>query len=133
LTSTSPSASATRRRVGMPVWAGGLLDAVAMLVFAAVGRASHVEGWSVAGVLATAWPFLTGTAAGWALVRLRAGCWPDSVRRGIPVLVSAVVVGMGLRAATRQGTAPSFVVVATLVLAVVLLGWRAVAARRAAR
>ena len=48
---------------------------------------------------------------------------------GIPVVVGGVVVGMLLRVVTGAGTAFSFVAVATLVLAVLLLGWRAVAAR----
>jgi hypothetical protein len=36
---------------------------------------------------------------------------------------------MLLRVVTGQGTAPTFVLVATLVLAVLLLGWRLVGAR----
>ena len=39
----------------------------------------------------------------------------------------AVVIGMLLRRLVGEGTAPSFVVVATTVLAVLLLGWRLVA------
>ena len=44
--------------------------------------------------------------------------------------VCTVVVGMLLRKATSQGVAPSFIVVASLVTAVLLLGWRAVATAR---
>jgi Protein of unknown function (DUF3054) len=117
----------------MPAWAGVGLDAGAVLVFAAVGRLSHQEGWSVAGVLLTAWPFLVGAAVGWVVVRLRSGRWPLAVGPGIPVLVCSVVVGMALRAVTGQGTAPAFVAVASVVLAVLLLGWRAVAAKRSPR
>ena len=53
---------------------------------------------------------------------------PLGVRDGIPVWVCAVAVGMLLRVATGAGTAFSFVVVATVVLGVFLLGWRALAA-----
>ncbi len=113
----------------MPVGAAAGLDALLVLVFAAVGRASHDEGNVVLGVLSTAWPFLVGAAAGWAVVRARSRRWPLSVGRGIPVVVGAVVVGMLLRVVTGAGTAFSFVVVATLVLAALLLGWRAVAGR----
>jgi hypothetical protein len=81
------------------------------------------------GVLATAWPFLVGLAIGWTLVRTLSHRWAVDVGTAISVVVSTVVVGMFLRAVTGQGTAPSFVLVATLVLAVLLLGWRAVAAR----
>lgn len=121
----------------MPVPAAVALDALLVLVFAAVGRASHwghlplagEETSPVLGVLATAWPFLVGAAVGWALVHARSGRWPVTVGPGIPVVVAAVVVGMLLRVVTGAGTAPTFVLVATLVLGAFLLGWRAVAAR----
>jgi hypothetical protein len=40
------------------------------------------------------------------------------------VWVATVVVGMLLRKATSSGVAPSFVVVASVSTAVLLLGWR---------
>lgn len=49
------------------------------------------------------------------------------LRRGSVVLGGTVVTGMLLRAVSRQGVAASFVLVATLVLAIFLLGWRALA------
>jgi membrane protein implicated in regulation of membrane protease activity len=51
------------------------------------------------------------------------------------VWLCTVVVGMLLRKATSAGVAASFVVVATSVTALLLLGWRAVArlTRRAER
>lgn len=104
-----------------------VLDAVLILAFAAIGRRSHEESGALVGVLATAWPFLAGMAAGWVLVLLATRSAPLGVRSGIPVWVGAVAGGMLLRAATGQGTAWPFVVVATLTLAVLLLGWRAVA------
>ncbi len=113
----------------MPLWAAAGLDLVLVLVFAAVGRASHEETSPVLGVLATAWPFLVGAAVGWAVVRARSRRWATQVGPGIPVVVAAVVVGMLLRVVTGAGTAFSFVVVATVVLSVLLLGWRALAAR----
>ena len=53
----------------MPAGVGFVVDVAFVLVFAAVGRASHQEGNAVVGALATAWPFLVGTGVGWALVR----------------------------------------------------------------
>ncbi len=103
-------------------------DALAVLVFVAVGRASHAETRPVLGVLVTAWPFLVGLLAGWALSLLRGRAVPVAVRRGIPLWASTVVVGMLLRVATGRGMAPSFVVVAAVVLGAFLLGWRGVAA-----
>lgn len=106
-------------------------DVACMLVFCAIGRRSHAEGVTAAGVLDTAWPFLTGTAAGWLVAR----AWrnPASWRTGLAVWVGAIVVGMLLRKATGAGTAVSFVVVASLVTATLLLGWRAAAAVLARR
>lgn len=105
-------------------WLGWLaVDVVGVLVFCAVGRRSHDEGLNVTGVAATAWPFLTGTAIGW----LAARGWrrPTAVApTGVVVWLSTVVVGMVLRKATAAGVAASFVVVATTVTALLLLGWR---------
>ncbi|HEY8308559.1 MAG TPA: DUF3054 domain-containing protein [Lapillicoccus sp.] len=113
----------------MPPGVAFLVDVAFLLVFAAVGRATHVELNPVLGVLATAWPFLVGLAVGWTLVRSLSHRWALEIGPGVSVVVATVVVGMLLRALTGQGTAPSFVLVATLVLAALLLGWRAVAAR----
>jgi hypothetical protein len=105
-----------------------LVDVAAVVLFASVGRASHDEGLDLTGVATTAWPFLVGLALGWTVVTLR-GVGPLSWAAGTVLWVSTVVGGMVLRAATDAGTAPAFVVVATVVTAVLLLGWRAAARR----
>lgn len=108
------------------------VDIACVLVFCAIGRRSHAEGLTVAGIVETAWPFLTGTAAGWLLAR----GWRRPVSlapTGLTVWVCTVVVGMLLRKLTAQGTATSFIVVASVTTAVLILGWRGavrVAARR---
>lgn len=102
-------------------------DIVCVLVFASIGRRSHAEGLNLAGIAETAWPFLAGTGVGWLLSR----GWRSPaavVPTGVVVWVCTVVVGMLLRKATSAGVAPSFVVVASLATALVLLGWRAAAA-----
>ncbi|OCB22321.1 hypothetical protein A5674_25945 [Mycobacterium malmoense] len=106
------------------LWLGW--DVVGVLVFCAVGRRSHDEGLDIAGLAATAWPFLTGTVVGW----LAARAWrrPTAVApTGVVVWLCTVVVGMALRKASSAGVAASFVVVAASVTALLLLGWRAVA------
>jgi Protein of unknown function (DUF3054) len=107
-----------------PAWLAWLAtDVVAVLVFCAVGRRSHAEGLSITGVASTAWPFLTGTVIGWLVSR----GWrrPTAVvPTGVAVWVCTVVVGMLLRNASSAGVAASFVVVASLVTAALLLGWR---------
>ena len=52
---------------------------------------------------------------------------------GLVIWLCTVVIGMLLRKATSAGTALSFVVVASLVTAILLLGWRAAAAVLARR
>ena len=103
-------------------------DIVSVIVFAAVGRASHDESGPVLGALVIAWPFLVGTAVGWLVVRVVRRTWPIDVAPGVTVWFATVLVGMLLRHAVGSGTAVSFVVVASVVLALFLLGWRAVGA-----
>jgi hypothetical protein len=110
-----------RRGVG---WFG--IDAACVLVFCAVGRRSHDEGLNLAGIATTAWPFLSGTAVGWLAVQ----AWrrPTAVYpTGVVVWLCTVAVGILLRKATSAGVAASFVVVASAVTALLLLGWRALA------
>jgi hypothetical protein len=105
-----------------PAWLAA--DVVGVLVFCALGRRSHAEGLTVTGVASTAWPFLTGTVIGW----LASRGWrrPTAVvPTGVVVWICTVAVGMLLRKASSAGVAASFVVVASSVTAVLLLGWRA--------
>jgi hypothetical protein len=109
-------------------WLGSIVtDVIGVLVFCAVGRRSHDEGLSVTGIATTAWPFLAGTAVGW----LASRAWQRPtvvVPTGVVVWLCTVAVGMLLRKASSAGVAASFVLVAALVTAVLLLGWRAAVA-----
>jgi hypothetical protein len=102
------------------------VDAALVVVFAVIGRASHERGLSVVGVAETAWPFLAGLVVGWLALR----GW-RAPRRIFPIALGIWLVtvagGMLLRAASGQGTALAFVIVATVTLGVLLLGWRALA------
>jgi hypothetical protein len=109
------------------------LDLVLVVVFAVIGRASHGEALTLSGVLVTGWPFLVGCLLGsvsaGVLLRLP---W---LYEGLLVWLTTVVLGMFLRGITGGGMAAGFLIVATLVLAVLLIGWRMLAAlarRRAA-
>jgi hypothetical protein len=108
-------------------------DGAAVLLFAAVGRLSHAEGVTPLGVLEVAWPFLVGGAVG----ALAGRTWrrPESLPSGVAIWAGTLVGGMLLRALTGGGVQVSFVIVAAIVLAVLLLGWRLVmrAASDAAR
>lgn len=107
-------------------------DAVAILVFALIGRANHHESTGAQGVWHTAWPFLLGAALGLAATAY-ARVSPTAVRSGIRVWVWTLVIGMVVRAATGAGTALAFVIVAAIVLAFFLVGWRAALTWRAWR
>jgi len=99
-------------------------DVVCVVVFCTIGRRSHAEGLTLSGIAETAWPFLVGTLTGWLLSR----AWQRPaalVPTGVAVWLCTVVVGMLLRKLTSAGVAPSFIVVASLSTALLLLGWRA--------
>lgn len=111
-------------------WLAGLAlaaDAALVLLFAGLGRASHSRGGALLGLIETAWPFLVGLLLvwGWGMV------WRQPVRllrSGVPVWIGTVVLGMGMRLLSGQGTAPAFILVAAVTLGVFLLGWRGIAA-----
>ena len=103
-------------------------DIVAVTVFAILGRSSHAEANTLLGVLNTAWPFLVGAVIGHLLCRVVATLRGDPTgwRPGLAVWASTLLVGMVLRLASGDTAAWSFVLVATIVLALFLLGWRTV-------
>jgi hypothetical protein len=99
-----------------------LTDGVAILAFATIGRLSHAEGVNLPGVIGVAWPFLVGGAVG----TLAGRTWrqPAALSSGAWVWLGTVAGGMLLRWASGGGVQLSFVIVAGVVLAVFLLGWR---------
>lgn len=101
-------------------------DVILVLVFAISGRSSHAEALSPGGVLTTAWPFLAALALGWLASRSwRAPLllWPH----GISVWAITVIGGMALRIASGETAAAPFILVATIVLGIFLLGHRLLA------
>lgn len=114
----------------MPIAAFFVIDVVLTIAFAALGRASHEHGLTAAGIAQTAWPFLVGLGVGWLVATMLAKGYPTTWRTAWPVWILTVAVGMLLRRLTGQGTAPAFIVVATLTLAALLLGWRFISGLR---
>jgi hypothetical protein len=97
------------------------VDLLLVAVFVVIGRASHGEDQSA--FIVTLWPFVTGLLVGWAGAR----GWrhPFSISRtGLLAWVGTVLIGMLLRAASGQGVQVAFIVVATIVVGGLLLGWR---------
>jgi hypothetical protein len=119
----SPAASLKSRKNAWPV--AIVADALAVIVFATIGRANHHEQIDLNGVWHTAWPFLLGAAAGLAIARFR-GADPRTLRSGASVWLWTVVIGMVVRHSLGHGTPVAFVIVAAIVLAAFLLGWRVV-------
>jgi hypothetical protein len=101
-------------------------DVVAVIVFAAVGRASHDESADLLGLLATAAPFGVGLAAAWATPFVRGR--PTGLPAGLAVLAGTVAIGLVVRFAFLGRLPLSFAIVATCALGVLLLGWRGLAA-----
>lgn len=100
-------------------------DIFGVLIFVIVGRNNHQEGNAISGIISVAAPFLIGLGLGW-LIAKQKGLQPPTIQFGLIVWSVTLVAGMLLRrVAFNRGTAPPFVIVAMLFLALVLLGWRA--------
>lgn len=101
-------------------------DIVLVLLFALSGRSSHSESITASGVFQTAWPFLAALAGGWLICRT----WQAPLRiwpQGVCLWLITLAGGMALRILSGSTAELPFVIVATLVLAVFLLGHRLVA------
>ena len=123
-------------------------DIIAVLVFAVLARAAH-GGLGLAQIADTFWPFaigaLVGTgiatvalrgAGGGAIVGVSAARIVRSVRYGVIVWLVTVLTGLAIWAA-RHAAVPhiSFIIVATTMSGLLIVGWRAagplIARRRA--
>jgi hypothetical protein len=107
-----------------PLAAG--LDTFAVVLFVAIGRREHERDSAIAGLISTAAPFLIALAIAWLV--LRAWRHPTTVwPTGVGIWAIVVAAGMLLRSVVfDDGTATSFVIVATLFLGLFIVGWRVV-------
>lgn len=103
-----------------------IIDLVLVLVFAVVGRASHAEGLTLAGIAQTGWPFLAACLAGWIVINLLDdnGYGP---RSATVIWLVTVLGGMGLRIVGGNTAELPFVIVATVFLFSAFFGWRLIA------
>lgn len=111
------------------------LDLLALLIFALLARLAHDDGsgFSVLRWLDTAWPFMLGAAIVWGiLLATGARATGRALRTGVFVWLGSLVVGLGIWA-IRNAAIPhwSFILVATLMSALLLFGWRGIAQLRA--
>lgn len=104
-----------------------VVDAVLVLIFAAIGRASHGE--DPIGFILTGWPFLAALIVGHVLAALVPARprRPWSLGWGVIVWLVTVLGGMLLRVAAGDTAETPFIIVASAVLAAFLLGWRLIA------
>ena len=101
------------------------LDTFFVVLFVAVGRREHERDSAIAGLIGTAAPFVIALAIAW--LALRAWRRPTDWRTGVGVWAITLAVGMLLRKLVfNDGTATAFVIVATVFLALFLIGWRLV-------
>ncbi len=108
-----------------------IVDIIAIAVFALLARIAHQTDTmplNVAGWLSTWWPFLVGVFLSWGLLGALKVEGYRVFPAGVLTWVVTVVVGLGIWS-LRNGDLPhwSFVLVATVMSGLLLLGWRAVA------
>lgn len=106
------------------------VDVVAVLLFVAIGRASHHHASTVGGFVSTLWPFAVGLVAGWAATR---GRRPAAKSTGASVAALTVALGMILRVLAGQGTAAAFILVALAFLGTCMVAGRLLAGALVAR
>ena len=138
-TPPSPARLETRTPPASAALAVAALAADLLLVtlFTALGQGQHATAGGLGRLLLTASPFLLALLL---MTALTAGhrTWDRVWPQGVAVWLGTVAIGMALRVLWDLGGAPlPFVIVATLVLGVFLLGRRALTrmltARRRAR
>jgi Protein of unknown function (DUF3054) len=101
-------------------------DAVAVVVFAAVGRLSHGEPDNLLGLVGTAAPFGVGLVTAWATPVVRRD--PAAWQAGAVAVACVAAIGLLVRAGFTGRLPLSFAAVTVISLAVLLLGWRGLAA-----
>lgn len=108
-------------------WVAPVLDAVALAVFVLLGRRSHGLQEGATWFVEVLWPFLLGWAGFALLTRLytATSAW---LARWAVVLAGCVTVAMLIRAVVQDKAGLSaFTWVSAGVIALLTLGWRAVA------
>lgn len=106
-------------------------DVVAIAAFALFARIAHQTEdmpLNFAGWLSTLWPFLLGVALSWVIIAATKWDGARLVPAGVSAWLITVVVGLGIWT-VRNGEFPhwSFILVATIMSALLMLGWRVIA------
>lgn len=108
-----------------------VLDVLAIALFALLARMAHqsedmplnFNGW-----LSTLWPFLIGVALSWVLILVLKWEGRLLVPAGVSAWVITVLTGLVIWSIRNEGIPHwSFIMVATIMSGVLMLGWRGVA------
>ena len=102
-----------------------MTDIIAVLVFAVLARAAH-GGLGLAQIVDTFWPFAIGSLVGTGIATVALRSAGGAIRYGVIVWLVTVLTGLAIWAA-RHAAVPhiSFIIVATTMSGLLLLGWRA--------
>lgn len=101
-------------------------DALAVLLFVAIGLMQHATPLTTSTVGLVAWPFGVGMLLGHLAIRSwRApfSLWPH----GVFIWAITIAAAMAIRTLFGAGTETSFIIVTATFLALFMLGWRAIA------
>lgn len=128
---TSPAVSSAPTSSPLPAMAA---DLAAIALFALLARLAH-GGLSLSAWAQTVWPWLIGAGIGWVLLLSIARPARSSRWREAGIIWGATIVGGMAVWAVVNGSLPhwSFLLVAALMSALLLGGWRALAGLAARR
>lgn len=101
-------------------------DIILVIAFAAVGFYTHAQVLTVDGVVQTSWPFLVGLGCAWIL----SAAWAAPLapmRTGVAIWSTTILLGMIIRFAVGAGIAGPFIIVASALNFLTLVGWRVIA------
>ncbi|WP_061942839.1 DUF3054 domain-containing protein [Brevibacterium ravenspurgense] len=101
-------------------------DIILVIAFAAVGFYTHAQVLTVDGVVQTSWPFLVGLGCAWIL----SAAWTAPLapmRTGVAIWSTTILIGMIIRFAVGAGIAGPFIIVASALNFLTLVGWRVIA------
>ena len=109
-----------------------LIDTLAVVVFAVLARLAHNTAevpFNFLNVANTFWPFFLGLILGWILIWAKANS-ARKVSTGVVVWLATVIVGLVIWW-LRNDAIPhwSFILVASVMSALLLLGWRTIATK----
>ena len=103
-------------------------DTLCVLLFVVIGTRNHKTDTGLSGIVYVAAPFFIALSLAHLAPMMQRGA--KALPHQYMVWGYTIVMGMVLRNfAFDRGTAPAFVIVATIFLGVTMLGWRALAER----